>query len=169
MVLTSSQPNAYLLLEGVFHGISERGRLRERALGRSLEPDFKRILLFRRCHGTACTIRNTWFQGNSTDFNRILTGIWLKSGLKTARSPPQPTPFTWCRSWRRRNATSQEKKKNNKLENTKTKFSRELFRAGKKKKTMSRDYPGTVPAFFWDFLGILFMCFPFPQKKKGNT
>ena len=53
-----------------------------------------------------------------------------------------------------------------------------MFRAGKKTWTrkhinkiftgLSRDYPGTVPAFSWDFLGILFMCFPFPPG-KGET
>ena len=30
---------------------------------------------------------------------------------------------------------------------------------------LSRDYPGTVPACSGDFLGILFMCFPFFQEK----
>ena len=56
------------------------------------------------------------------------------------------------------------------------------FRAGKKpinKQThkqnfhgivpgLSRDCPGTLPAFSWDFLGILFMCFPF-SSGKGET
>ena len=31
---------------------------------------------------------------------------------------------------------------------------------------LSRDYPGTVPAFSSDFLGILFMCFPFSPGKR---
>ena len=31
---------------------------------------------------------------------------------------------------------------------------------------LSRGYPGTVPAFSREFLGILLICFPFPPKKK---
>ena len=31
---------------------------------------------------------------------------------------------------------------------------------------LSRDCPGTLPAFSWDFLGILFMCFPFSWGKR---
>ena len=31
---------------------------------------------------------------------------------------------------------------------------------------LSRDCTGTLPAFSWDFLGILFMCFPFSPGKR---
>ena len=31
---------------------------------------------------------------------------------------------------------------------------------------LSRDCPGTIPAFSSDFLGILFMCFPFSPGKR---